>query len=92
MYRIKNELDDLETAIIKECENCGENKRGRNVEVGSNFVGANRGSYWLCFDCVGPRIFWQKSPVHPTIFETPVKHEDYIAALEDIKAVQCPQS
>jgi hypothetical protein len=83
MFLVENELDNLggQTGI---CEQCGNTMYGRHVTGGvSQFGGASRGTFFLCFDCCKPMIRWKKSKTGIT-FETPCGHEQYIIRLRKI--------
>lgn len=61
----KDERNEIESAREGECENCKKVKKGRPIWVKQQmFGGSDRGSYFLCFDCIAPRIFWHY-PGHP---------------------------
>ena len=52
--------DEYETYQIGTCENCGrDNVKVRRVES-FGMAKESRGFYNLCFDCVGPKVFWKK--------------------------------
>lgn len=43
------------------CIDCGKTKVGRQVKT-SGMLNTDRGYYFVCFDCLKPRIFWRKEP------------------------------
>jgi len=53
--------DKYETYQIGTCENCErEGVKIRRVEATSWLSRASRGWHNICFDCIGPRVFWKK--------------------------------
>ena len=53
--------DKYESYSLGICENCKrENVKIRRVHAISWMSKASRGWYKICFDCIGPRVFWKK--------------------------------
>jgi len=53
--------DKFESYNIGTCKNClRDNVKIRRVRAISWLSKANRGWYNICFDCVGPKVFWKK--------------------------------
>lgn len=62
--------DERTENIVSTCEHCGQVAPGRHEEVIDAF-GSERGSYFLCLECLRPRLFW-KTNEHSQMFATPV--------------------
>ena len=77
--------DRYETYSIGTCENCGrEDVKIRKVEAKSWLSKASRGFYNICFDCVGPRVFWKKGGV---TMESPTNIIHAPEGLEELQSI-----
>jgi len=73
MIIIRNELSEMKKAPVAKCEQCKKKKRGRYVRVGKQILGGgDRGNYFFCYDCFGPKLIWKKNEGGQT-YESPAE-------------------
>lgn len=65
------------------CENCRETKPVRGIRTYGIF-NEDRGTFKICFDCFGPRIFWIKSE-GGKIWESPVESNVRVLKCKKLK-------
>jgi len=58
---------DSEAASVAECAQCGKCAEGTRHEI-TGLFGENRGSEFICFSCIAPRIQWKKTDGGVTIY------------------------
>lgn len=65
--------DERNDAQVGTCENCGKSASGRFVESFGHGRGSNRGFYFICFECFGPRIKWTDRGMNKKHYWSPIK-------------------
>jgi len=67
--------DERVNPLKSTCEHCGKFAEGRYEKVKDAF-GSERGSFFLCFECFPPRIFWREEGRHSKVYATPVSDNE----------------
>lgn len=74
MIVVKDESKDVAKAVSAVCDECGEIKPGRVVSVGKQMLGGKRGSYFFCYECHKPKLYWKKSQSGSVFISSAAQH------------------